>query len=216
MSWNRLPGLGLGRVVFAAALLLGSLGFGGPGDFDRGKDFLERQIEELGLDAQTAEAVRAAAQESHEKTQALREELRDARREMHELLGQDEPDEAVVMGQAQRMGDLETELRKARLASMLRIRSLLTPEQRERMMAHHRGMYRERKLAVLDACQQDMQTFCGEEEAGPRCLHGHRDELSQACRDALHEAHRGHGRHHGPRECYPDGPPDGPPGPPTS
>ncbi len=54
--------------------------------------------------------------------------------------------------------------------------------------------------AWQQACETDVQTFCG--DAGPsprkihRCLRQHKSQLSQACQDMLAQ-HRGHGHHHG-------------------
>jgi hypothetical protein len=53
------------------------------------------------------------------------------------------------------------------------------------------------KQAFQQACQGDVQAFCGDAGADHRavftCLHQHQDELSQTCKDQLaeHHGHRG-------------------------
>jgi Spy/CpxP family protein refolding chaperone len=64
---------------------------------------------------------------------------------MRRLLGQDRPDEAAVMQQAERIGALEIELHKQRLRTMLRIRALLTPEQRRELVTIHGERHRGRQ-----------------------------------------------------------------------
>jgi hypothetical protein len=55
------------------------------------------------------------------------------------------------------------------------------------------------KQAFQQACQGDVQAFCGDAGADHRavfkCLHEHGDELSQTCKDQLAEHHGHHGDH---------------------
>jgi Spy/CpxP family protein refolding chaperone len=106
---------------------------GGP-PFDR---FLERHAERLKLDDATRERIRAIGTDAMKEVQPLRQKLQDSREEMRKLLVQDTPDETAVMQQAERIGSLETELQKHRLRTMLRIRALLTPEQRQELVKIH-------------------------------------------------------------------------------
>jgi Spy/CpxP family protein refolding chaperone len=102
--------------------------------FDR---ILERHAERLKLDEATREKIRAIGVETQTEARPIRDQLRESRDEMRRLLGQDIPDEAVVMRQAERIGSLETEMQKQRLRAMLRIRALLTPEQRQELVKIH-------------------------------------------------------------------------------
>ena len=52
---------------------------------------------------------------------------------MHRLLHQDAPDEAVVMQQADRIGEIRTEGQRAMLHTLLAIRGELTQEQRAQL-----------------------------------------------------------------------------------
>ena len=95
---------------------------------------LERLVEELGLDAQTLARVDTIIDASREKKRTLRRQLREARQRMRSLLEAEEPQEAELLEQADRIGGLRTELRKEQLKTMLRVRALLSPEQRARLL----------------------------------------------------------------------------------
>ena len=95
---------------------------------------LERLVEELGLDAQTLAQVDAIIDASREKKRTLRRQLREARKQMRSLLEAEEPQEAELLEQTDRIGGLRTELRKEQLKTMLRVRALLSPEQRAKLL----------------------------------------------------------------------------------
>jgi Spy/CpxP family protein refolding chaperone len=185
---------------------------GGPGPFGgpppgRGPDrFIEEHAAELGLDDETLEAIEQIVDESREQGRELSEELRGMHREMRDLLSQDTPDESAVMQQADAIGKAETELHKHRLGALIRIRALLTAEQREelsRIREETRGQWRER---LVDSCGADIDALCpGADDPWSRrgCARAHWDELSSGCQDAIEaaraKARRGHhrGGHHG-------------------
>ena len=154
---------------------------------------LEEHVDQLGLDEQTREAIRDVVRESRESNEELRDELRGLHREMKDALSQDAPDESAVMLLADRIGLLETSLHKHRLAAMLAIRSALTPEQREQL-AELRGEERGRHLEPLaDACQDDALRLCPAAEGRferMQCMREHRDEVSDACREAFQDLRR--------------------------
>ena len=95
---------------------------------------LERLVEELGLDAQTLAQVDAIIDASRDKKRTLRRQLREARKQMRSLLEAEEPQEAELLEQADRIGGLRTEFRKEQLKTMLRVRALLSPEQRAKLL----------------------------------------------------------------------------------
>jgi Spy/CpxP family protein refolding chaperone len=170
---------------------------------DQGPErFIEEHAAELGLDGETRQAIDQIVDESRERARGLHAELRDLHREMRDLLSQDAPDESAVMQQAEAIGEAETELHKHRLGALIRIRALLTDEQRA-ALARIREEVREQWLrpATL-ACQADADHFCPDAEdhwARGRCLRDRWEELSPGCRDAL-EAARSDAR------CPPGGP----------
>jgi Spy/CpxP family protein refolding chaperone len=117
----------------------------GPPPIDR---ILERHAEELGLSEEVHEQVRAIAAQSEQEEAPLREALHAQRDALHELLAQDAPEPDAVMHQAEVVGAAEVDLHKQRLRTLLAVRALLTPEQRQqlvkifeekrRTMRHHR------------------------------------------------------------------------------
>ncbi len=182
--------------LVAAALLAASANAG-----PRGPRHFEHIASLLDLDAETEAAVSAIVEETRDDGHALHDAIRNNRHALHDLLSQDTPDEAAVMAQIEALGEAETDAHKHRARTMLRIRALLTPEQRAQMMAM-RGEHREH---VLDECATDIEALCADAEGGHRaigCLRRHLDEVSDACRDALPKDGPWRGKHgpgRGPR-----------------
>ena len=112
-----------------------------PPPFD---DVLERNAGRLGLDERTRSEVRSIADAAREESRDVEAGLRTLRDEMRKLLDQEAPDLDGVLRQADRIGAIETELNKLRLRTMLRIRGLLTPEQRQELVRIHEERRQER------------------------------------------------------------------------
>jgi Spy/CpxP family protein refolding chaperone len=155
--------------------------------------FIEEHAERLGLGDETLETIHEIVDESRERRKALRVELRDAHEKMRELLSQEEPDESAVMAQAEAVGELELEERKNRLRATLRIRALLTPEQR-RELVQIRGEGRGRRMSRrMGACRDDVSRICPDAQPGRaslQCLSEHWDELSKECQSAFEDKPR--------------------------
>ncbi len=155
--------------------------------------FIEENAEALNLDDETLSAIRNIVEESREAGDQLHAELRELHHGMRELLSQSSPDESAVMQRVETIGAVETKMHKHRLGTMLEIRALLTPEQREelvRIREQSRGRWRH---ALLEACEADLAAVCpdAEERSSRRqCLHEHREELSTGCQDAINAARR--------------------------
>jgi len=108
---------------------------------------LEHNAERLGLDAETLARVRATVDASRPEHDRLADEVHSLRLEMRTLLGADTPDRDAVMRLADRIGAAETALAKHRLATLLEIRTLLTPEQRRELVRIHDERRRARNEA---------------------------------------------------------------------
>ena len=109
---------------------------------------LERNAERLKLDPETLAHVRAAVAASRPEHDRLADSLRSLHLEMRTLLSADDPNHDAVMQLADRIGAAETALAKHRLATLLEIRAMLTPEQRRelvRIHEEHRRAWREGK-----------------------------------------------------------------------
>jgi len=125
--------LGMGLALVAAGSARGDhgpgMGMGGPGR----AAFLERQIQQLHLPAQTQSAVDAVLAQSRTQQDALGQQIQAAHESMKSLLEQDTPDEAAVMAQADSIGQLMTQQRKNDLHTLIQVRSLLTADQRAQL-----------------------------------------------------------------------------------
>lgn len=152
----RLGCVRLGGLLLAAAVGLASSASAGdemgpPGTrrFHRGpppiERMLERHAQRLGLDGATRAEIRHIAEAAEPQSLELHERLRELHGEMRRLLGQDAPDVAAVMGQAERIGALEIELQQHRLRTMLQVRALLTREQRQELVRIHEEMRAKRR-----------------------------------------------------------------------
>jgi Spy/CpxP family protein refolding chaperone len=158
--------------------------------------FIQENAERLGLSDETRQAIEAIVEESHARAAALHDEHRDARQALKDLLSQDSPDEAAVMGQAEALGRVETDLSKHRLGTMLRIRALLTPEQRSQLLEIRREKHA-RKEAMREACAGEIQQWCPDAESSwdqRRCLRRNEERLSAGCGAALETLGCDHGR----------------------
>jgi Spy/CpxP family protein refolding chaperone len=131
----------------------------GRGDFGPGEGGgLGRLLGELAeeLDEETRAAVREILEQSREERIELRELVRDHRLEIHDLLAQDAPDEATLMAEIELRGEARTALRKHRVQTLLRVRGVLSPEERE----HLRGLMRRR----MEEHRGSFRGLCGPEE----------------------------------------------------
>jgi Spy/CpxP family protein refolding chaperone len=91
-------------------------------------DRLEAKLADLELDAETRAAAEQLIATARTEGEARRDELTSAREALHELLEQEAPALEAVLAQAEAIGALETESHKARLRSMIELRSLLGAE----------------------------------------------------------------------------------------
>lgn len=131
------------RIVCAAALLVISWAVpalaqpappgpppqGGPGGGPR----MEHALERVELPDEVRARVDRLLDTSHANHRELSRGLRRAHDRMRELLEEAEPSEDAILGQADEIGRIQTQLEKDRLRTLLRIRAELTPEQREAM-----------------------------------------------------------------------------------
>jgi Spy/CpxP family protein refolding chaperone len=110
---------------------------------------LKQLIADLGLDEKTLTAVNQILETSQTERQELRRQLREAHEYMRTLLEQAEPDEGMVMAQADTIGALETEAQKQRLRTILHVRAFLTPVQRAKLLELLRARHPRRSPGPL-------------------------------------------------------------------
>ena len=171
--------------------------------------FIEENAEALNLDGETLSAIRSIVEASKGTGDQLHAKLRELHEGMKALLSQDTPDESAVMKQVDSIGVAEVEMHKHRLGTMLEIRALLTPEQREEMTRLREDSREHWKHALLEACEADLEALCPEAEdrwSRKQCLREQREKVSAACGDALKAAKRAHhGSHKGCSEHHKSG-----------
>ena len=202
----RLRSASLAAFGLAALLLAGAASArpGHPGHHGHhGMDedgFIQENAERLGLSDETRAAIQTIVDDSHARASTLHDEHREARRALKDLLSQDTPDEATVMARAEELGRIETALSKHRLATMLRIRALLAPEQRSQLLEIRREK-RARKEAVRESCAAEIEQWCADADSSwerMRCLRKNEARLSESCAAALGPPRCEHGRGPGP------------------
>ena len=197
-----LAGLAVADAGFAQPPFAGSQrGHGGPHRGRGPAGFIEEHAARLGLDDETREAIDEIVDESREQGRELHGELRDLHREMRDLLSEETPDEAAVMQQAEAIGKIETELHKHRLGTLIKIRALHTPEQREELARIREETREQWRQPLIEAFEADADQFCPDDDgrwSRRRCLRDHREELSAGCQAAIEgargEARRGRGK----------------------
>ncbi len=131
----------------------------------------------------------------------LRSKLRELHDGMKAMLSQDSPDEIAVMDQIETIGTVEVEMHKHRVGTMLKIRALLTPEQREALTQLREDTRGHWKHVLREACEEDLATLCpdaGDRRDRRQCLDENHEKVSPECKDAIssarrarREAHRG-------------------------
>jgi len=92
--------------------------------------FIERHAERLGLSDETVKQIRAVVEKSRGENERIRKQVDEAQKELRKLLAQDLPEEKAVMAQADKITRLVGEQRKNQLRSAIKVRSMLTPQQR--------------------------------------------------------------------------------------
>ncbi len=94
---------------------------------------LEGVIDQLGLSETVRKNVKDAVYEASKQAIALGAELAQAKLELGRLLDADKADVDAALKQADKVGQLQTELIKLRVRTLLKIQSLLSAEQRKKL-----------------------------------------------------------------------------------
>ena len=124
-----LVALALGAIGAVAARQVAAQPGGGCGREGFALERLERRVGALGLDDETKQAVYRVIDRARDEQRGLDEKIHAEHERMRDLLDQDQPAPDPVLAQADAIGALATEARKADLRAMMAIRGLLTAEQ---------------------------------------------------------------------------------------
>lgn len=89
--------------------------------------------EKLGLSAEQKEQIQKTLLDARKKNIASQAKVKIARIELHELLGVDTPDQKKIDTKIAELSQLHEATLRNRVATMLAVKNVLTPEQREKM-----------------------------------------------------------------------------------
>ena len=121
-------------LAVVTAGLLATPGLARPGDGPpRGGPPLARALEDVDLPDAVRTRVDAVLDEARSDQRALMRELRTAHETMRDLLDADDPTEKSIMAQADEIGRLRTAMEKGHLRTLLRVRGILSPDQRKEL-----------------------------------------------------------------------------------
>ena len=98
----------------------------------RGKRGMKQIFQKLNLSTEQQERIKAIREESKQSNSSLRQEMRQAREEMGKLMASDTNDDELKQ-QHEKIQTLKQQLGTQRFETMLKIRQVLTPEQRTEM-----------------------------------------------------------------------------------
>lgn len=118
-------GLAMALVLPFSAMARPPGGYGG----------FEMQLDRLDLDETTRGSVDLILDESRAQRRLVRRELHAAREQMRERLAAVDSDEASLLAQAERISVLELEMARQRISTHLELRSVLSNDQMEALVA---------------------------------------------------------------------------------
>ncbi|MEE3326591.1 MAG: periplasmic heavy metal sensor [Myxococcota bacterium] len=200
-------------VTFTLSLMLATEAWSKPRRSDRNGPgaFPNQLLEEVGVDETVRNEIATISKSSESQAKDMHEKIHEARKGLRTLLEEDAPDSNLVMQQVEKIGALEIEADKHRLATMLSIRALLSPEQRialEQLHEDHRDKRHGHKMRkVKRACGETLAGTCSDgqnDHEQIECLRNQESDTSDACKMALRKLHRpehprlGKGRHDTP------------------
>jgi Spy/CpxP family protein refolding chaperone len=93
----------------------------------------EAALKKLDLSEETVQALKDKRYKTQQETAELRGQLRAAQLKLQEILGQEKPDKGEVDKAIEKISDLQTRIKKARVHHMLFAKEQLTPEQRQKI-----------------------------------------------------------------------------------
>jgi Spy/CpxP family protein refolding chaperone len=106
---------------------------------------VERNAERLELDEKVIAAVQELATQASAGEEKLSGQVRDERLKLRDLLNEELPEEAALLKQLGVVNRLSADLQKEQLQTTLRLRELLTPEQRKQLMELRKNVRQQRR-----------------------------------------------------------------------
>ncbi|MFQ5659446.1 MAG: Spy/CpxP family protein refolding chaperone [Gammaproteobacteria bacterium] len=105
-------------------------------------DLVMRHASEVQLSDQQKKAIKTAIKEVENKSLDIKWDLRDEAEQLTGLVSEQQVNEQAVMKQADKVMTLEKEMKKMQLSLLIRIKNILTPEQKGKLqeLRRNRGM----------------------------------------------------------------------------
>ena len=100
----------------------------------RGKRGMKQIFQKLNLSPEQQERIKKIHQESKESSSSLRQEMRQTQEEMGKLMARSDISDGELRQQHEKIQSLKQQLGTQRFEAMLKIRQVLTPEQRTKMV----------------------------------------------------------------------------------
>lgn len=110
-------------------------GMGRPGSMERRMEFRRQRMERMGeldLSKEQQEKIADLREKQAYRAIRLRADLQSARLDLRRLMRAEKTDRLAINRQIDRLAQMRAEMAKARVGTMLDIRNLMSPEQRER------------------------------------------------------------------------------------
>jgi Spy/CpxP family protein refolding chaperone len=127
-------------------------------------------IQELRLTSEQRQQIRAIRQEMQDERASVNQRLREANRALQEALESDNPDEISIQQKARDLAEAQAAQIRLRVLSEVRIRRVLTPEQRALLRELRQNRQFARDRAFEQRRRRDLLT-------NPRRLPGQRNGL---------------------------------------
>lgn len=131
-------------------------------------EVLDHVAEEIQLDAATHKKLEDMAYQAEKDITRAEAEVKVQRMELRRLLEQDAPDERDVVRQLEALNKLEYEVRKSRLTTLLKMRAMLTPEQRKKVKVMHEQYMEQRGEGRGNGHRSGKRGGMGKEGSGMR------------------------------------------------
>ncbi len=114
-------------------------------------ELIMRQQNEIGLEPEQREAITTAIRDMQGDVLEIEWQLEAEQQKLGELLAEDVVDEAAALAQAERMMDLEQQVKLSNLGLLIQIRNTLEPEQRALLDGSQRRRMKLRRRPRSDA-----------------------------------------------------------------
>jgi Spy/CpxP family protein refolding chaperone len=119
-------------------------------------------IRQLNLTPEQVEQIRSIRENNKSERIAIKDHLDAASRALEEALNAETPDEAIVEERVREVASAQASAMRMRILTEIRIRRVLTPEQRKLLRSLQQEAQRARRERMLDNAEQRQQRHDGQ------------------------------------------------------